>query len=248
MPNPKSKEKLLERLEELDPEEAKRALVKIYKNYLNPAFGALPKRENEIVMFQVLQDLKVFTKNPDLYSLLSTLRVTRTKARNLLYESNLRLSSDIDLEEELIEILKEPILLKDNDKVCLEVDNPLLIDHLKHELKELNHITDGSFSPDLVKLTPEAYKKLLNEKFSRISKRDLKKALVECGAEKEVTIKSVLAGVLKKVGKKVADDAGDKAGELIGDYLGDLFTSGVERANEFLTEHLGDDIDIKKEQ
>ena len=244
MGNPTSKEKLLEELNAIDQTKAKTALIKIFMHYLNPAFGALPKRENEIIMFQVLQDLKIFDKNPDLYSLLSSLRVTRSKARTLLYESNLR--KDIDLEEELLEILKNPVLLKDNDKVCLEIDNPLLIDHLKYVLKDLRYITDGSFSPDLVKLTPEAYKKILNHKFRKISKKELKKALVECGAEKELTAKSLLSGVLKKVGKKVADDAGDKAGEFLGDYLGDLFTAGFEKATEFVKNNIGKDKQLKE--
>ena len=244
MANPTSKEKLIEELNDIDVNEAKMALIKIFKSYLNPAFGALPKKENEIVMFQVLQELKIFDKNPDLYSLLSSLRLTRTKARNLLYESNLR--KDIDLESELLEILKNPILLRENDKVCLEIDNPLLIDHLKHSLKELNHITDGSFSPDLVKLTPDAYKALLNNKFSKISRTELKEALVKCGAEKELTVKSVLTGVLKTVGKKVADDAGDKAGEFIGDFLGELFTSSFGQASKFIKDNLGKEFELKK--
>jgi hypothetical protein len=244
MGNPTSKEKLLEELNAIHHTKAKTALIKIFIHYLNPAFGALPKRENEIIMFQVLQDLKIFDKNPDLYSLLSSLRVTRSKARTLLYESNLR--KDVDLEEELLEILKNPVLLKDNDKVCLEIDNPLLIDHIKHVLKDLRHITDGSFSPDLVKLTPEAYKKLLNNRFKKISKNELKKALVECGVEKELTAKTLLSGVLKKVGKKVADDAGDKAGEFLGDYLGDLFTAGFEKATEFVKNNIGMDKQLKE--
>jgi hypothetical protein len=245
MPNPTSKEKLLERLGEIDDASAKEALIKIFKNYINPAFGALPKRENEIIMFQVLQDLKIFDSNPDQYSVLSSLRVTRSKARALLYESNLR--KEVDLEEELLEVLKNPVLLKDNDKVCLEIDNPLLLDYLKHVLKELGHITDGSFSPDLVRLTPDAYKKLLNKKFSKISKKDLKKALIECGAATEITVKSILSGVLKKVGKKVADKAGDQAGELLGDYLGDLFTEGFEKAKEFVKNNIDEDKHLKEQ-
>lgn len=244
MANPTSKEKLIEELNKIDDAKAKKALIKIFTQYLNPAFGSLPKRENEIIMFQVLQDLQIFDKNPDLYSLLSSLRGTRGKARTLLYESNLR--KDVDLEEELLECLKNPILLKDSDKICMEIDNPLLIDHLKHVLKDLRHITDGSFSPDLVKITPDAYKSLLNKKFSRISEMELKKALVECGAEKELSAKSLLSGVLKKVGKKVADDAGDKAGEVLGDFLGDLFTDGFEKASEFVKTKIGEDISLNK--
>lgn len=244
MANPSSKEKLLEDLKGITPDKAKEALLKIYENYLNPAFGALPKRENEIVMFQVLQDLEIFTKNPDQYSMLSSLRVTRSKARNLLYESKLR--QEVNLDAELKELLTSPILMKNDDKVCLEVDNPLLIDHLKHVLRKEKHITDGSFSPDLVKLTPDAYKALLNYSFGKILKKELNEALVSCGAEKELTIKSVLTGVLKKVGKKVADDIGDEAAEFVGDYLGDLFTSGLDVAKNFLIENLKKDIELKK--
>jgi hypothetical protein len=245
MANPTSKEKLIEKIEALNAQDAKQALINIFKGYLNPAFGALPKRENEIVMFQALQELKIFDKHPDLYSLLSSLRITRGKARTLLYESNLR--QNFDLESELLDTLKNPVLLKENDKVCLEIDNPLLIDHLKHVLKELGHITDGSFSPDLVKLTPDAYKKLLNNKFDKISKKELKKALIECGAEKELTVKSILTSVLKKVGKKVADDAGDKAGEYIGDYLGELFDSGFKKAAEFVKENISKEVKLIEE-
>ena len=68
-------------------------------------------------MFQQLQNLKVFSKNPDQYSMLSSLRITRSKARNLLYESKLRQS--VNLDDELIALLKEPILIK-NDELYLK--------------------------------------------------------------------------------------------------------------------------------
>lgn len=245
MANPTSKEKLLEELEKIDPKKAKESLIKIYTEYLNPAFGALPKRENEIVMFQVLQDLKIFTDNPDQYSMLSSLRVTRTKARNLLYESKLR--QNVDLEAELKELLKSPILLKNDDKVCLEIDNPLLIDHLKHELRGLKFITDGSFSPDLVKLTPSAYKALLNKFFGKICKQEMNEALISCGAKKKVTVGTLLTGVLKKIGGKVANDYGDQAAEYLGEYLSDLFSGGLDKANEFVSEIIEGEAKLTKE-
>lgn len=241
MSDPISKSELLQQLGDIDPHKAKKSLIKIYENYLNPAFGALPKRENEIVMFQVLQDLDIFSKNPNQYSMLSSLRVTRTKARNILYESKLRQSDDLN--EELKELLTEPVLLKDGDKVCLEVDNPLLIDHLKHKLRELKHITDGSFSPDLVKLTPEAYKQLLNEIFGKISKKEMNEALIQCGSKKRVTVGTLLTGALKKIGNKVAGNYGDEAAEFLGDYMNDLFSGAFESAKNFV-EGISDDVEL----
>jgi hypothetical protein len=232
MSNPISKEEVFNKLNDIDNDKAKSALLKIFENYLNPAFGALPKRENEIIMFQTLQELKIYDKNPDLYSIVSSLRVTRSKARTLLYESNLR--NEQDLDQELVEALKTPVLLKDNDKICIEIDNPLLIDYIKHILRSLGHITDGSFSPDIVRLTPIAYKHLLNNKLNSVSTKELNAALIKCGATTKVSLNTLLKGTLQIVGKKVAGEAGHATGELIGDYLSDLITSAGKNAIDFL--------------
>ncbi|PLX93316.1 MAG: hypothetical protein C0621_07980 [Desulfuromonas sp.] len=237
MPNPVSREDLTRALENIDSTAAKESLAKLIECYINPAFGSLPKREVDIALFQCLQELGIFNDTPDLYSLVSSLRITRAKARNLLYEVNLRKSTTENIEDELLELLKEPVFLKDNDKVCLEIGNPLLIDHLKHTLKDLKHITDGSFSPELVKLTPDAYIALVNEKFAKVKKADVDKALIECGAKDAVNAKTIFKGVLKKVGKKVADDAGDAAGELLGNYLGDLLSTTTETVTSFLSRY-----------
>lgn len=240
MPNPVSREDLTKSLKKIDSTAAKESLVKLIECYINPAFGSLPKREVDIAVFQCLQELGIFDDTPDLYSLVSSLRITRSKARNLLYEVNLRKSTTANIEDELLELLKEPVFLKDNDKVCLEIGNPLLIDHLKHELKnlkDLKYITDGSFSPELVKLTPDAYIALVNEKFARVKKSDVDKALIECGIKKEVNAKTIFKDVLKEVGKKVAADAGDAAGELLGDYLGDLLSTTKKTVTSFLSRY-----------
>jgi len=236
MSNPLTKDQLIYKLNTVEPEKVKQAFVEFIQLYITPAFGSLPKREVDIALFQILQKLKIFDKNPEIYALLSSLRVTRSKARGLLYEANLRSSSDGNLDNELFEILKDPVFLKDNDKICLEIGNPLLIDHLKHSLKQVKRITDGSFSPELVKLTPEAYLALINKKFARVSKKDIKTALIECGAKKQISAKSLFVSVLKNIGKKVLGDANDSVGEAIGDYLGGLITHASKNVTELVEE------------
>lgn len=236
MSNPLTKDQLIYKLNTVEPEKVKQAFVEFIQLYITPAFGSLPKREVDIALFQILQKLKIFDKNPEIYALLSSLRVTRSKARGLLYEANLRSSSDGNLDNELFEILKDPVFLKDNDKICLEIGNPLLIDHLKHSLKQVKRITDGSFSPELVKLTPEAYLALINKKFARVSKKDIKTALIECGAKKQISAKSLFVAVLTKIGGKVIGDATDSVGEAIGDYLGGLITNVSKNATELVAD------------
>lgn len=236
MTNPLTKDQLINKINAVEPELAKQAFVDFIHLYLTPAFGSLPKREIDIALFQILQDLKIFDKNLEIYALLSSLRVTRSKARGLLYEANLRSNNNSNLDDELFDLLKDPVFLKDNDKICLEIGNPLLIDHLKHSLKEVKRITDGSFSPELVKLTPEAYLALINSKFARVSKEDIKKALIDCGTKKQISAKSLFLSVLNKIGKKILGDATDSVGETIGDYLSPLINHASKNVTDLVEE------------
>lgn len=56
-------------------------------------------------------------------------------------------------------LISSPIL-KDGDKVSLEIGNPYLVDYIRSELKRLGHITDGSFSNEILKMTVNAYTEL----------------------------------------------------------------------------------------
>ena len=172
---------VLERIEELSAEAVKQAFAEVLAEYLRPAFGSISKCDFDILLFMKLQELGAIQKNPNMYDLVSELRVTRAKARNLLYEAKLRAASKEELEKELKELLQKPIFLKDGDRIAIEIDNPFLTDHLRHELKSLNHITDGSFSPELVKLTQEAYLDLFEKHLPRGQKGKIVKALVEAG-------------------------------------------------------------------
>ena len=63
MSNPLTKDQVIHKLNATEPERAKQALVKFMQAYITPAFGSLPKREIDIALFQILQELKIFDKN-----------------------------------------------------------------------------------------------------------------------------------------------------------------------------------------
>lgn len=195
---------------------------------MTPAFGSISKRDVDIQLFIMLQELDIFGKNPEIYELVSKLKVTRAKARNLLYESKLRQTNKKDLDEELKEMLKTPIFFKDNDKIGIEIDNPYLIDHLRAKLKQLNYITDGSFSPELVRLTNDAFVSLFESYLPEDSKKKIHDEFVKIGAEKDTSLKGVLKGVFKKLGSKIADEAGGQIAESIGEYLGPLIKGSID--------------------
>lgn len=219
---------LVNKLRNTESEKVKQVFVELLEAYLSPAFGSMSKRDFEILLFTKLQDLDLFEQNPDLYILVSELKVTRVKARNLLYESGLRQTSVAALDEELKKFLVSPIFLQDNDKIGLEIQNPFLIDHIKAKLRKLKHITDGSFSIELLKLTPAAFIALFDSYVPEKSKKDILKTFIEMGLKKDTSFTGLLKGVLKSLGKKIADEAGGKLAETVADYLDPLLKGSIE--------------------
>ena len=189
----------------------------LLKEYIKPAYGAMSKRDFDIILFMKLQELEVIAKTPEIYDVVSSLKVTRAKARNLIYESKLRTSTENDLENELKELVSSPIL-KDGDKVSLEIGNPYLADYLRSKLRSLNHITDGSFSNELLKMTVDAYIDLFISLLPD-GREDIEKALIRSGAKKDTSLKSIVKSIVEKLAKKALGDIGDAVIDNVSDYL-----------------------------
>lgn len=221
---------IIDKLNKLDPIVAKNTFIDLIQGYITPAFGTISKRDFDILLFTKLQKLGIFNNNSDIYEIVSELKVTRAKARNLLYESKLRQTSKAELDQELMELLMTPIFLKDNEKIGIEIDNPYLIDHLRAKLKKLNHITDGSFSPELVRLSIDAFVSLFESYLPEESKDKIIEAFIKIGAVPDTSLKSVLTGAFKKLGSKIAGDAGGQVAEEVGKYLGPLISGSIETA------------------
>lgn len=150
-------------VKEIDSEKIYNALDKIVQKYTNPAFGTLSKKELDIVMFNALYELGLLDndtkdiKNLDVYKVMTKLKVTKTKAKSLIDESSLREMDNFDFEKHVKDLLEGESIIVDGNKICLEIGNPVLMEYIKSELKKGKHITDGSFSPEIVKLSVSAY-------------------------------------------------------------------------------------------
>ncbi len=219
---------VIEKIEEKNAENVKRVFKDLISSYLTPAFGSMTKRDFDILLFMKLQELNIFDSDPEIYEVVSSLKVTRTKARNLLYEAKMRNTSEQQLDIELKELIKKPILLKDNDKILLEVGNPFLIDHLRSKLKKLGHITDGSFSAELVKLTEKAYLALFESVLPNESKKQIKKTLVECGIAEDTSFKGIMSSILKKLGNKAAGEVANKVVDNTFEYLSPIIDGSID--------------------
>lgn len=147
-----------------ESDKQKDLLISFLNDYSSPSFGSMSKRDTDVALFSMMQELGIIKMNPQIYEVVSLLHVTSSKARNLIYEASLRRNNENTLDMALLDHLKAPRFLATSDKmIALEIDDPLLIDHLKFKLRNLNYITDGSFNPGIVKMPYEAYASLFGD-------------------------------------------------------------------------------------
>jgi len=210
---------------------AKEVLDLILAAYLSPAFGVLTKREIDILIFDALEKIGYIDANPTIYSLIQKLRVTKSKARQLLYERELRRMNEKDLDARVKELLKHPTIQKQGELFALEIENPLLSDHLRAKVQTLGYASDGSFSPSLVKLSDEAIVALIDALLDEKQKKEVTRAFEKLGLP-DKSFKGVLKGVLKVLAKKAADEAGSKLVEnVLGPVIDGAF-DGIKKAIE----------------
>jgi hypothetical protein len=198
----------------------------LLSSYCQPSFGTLPKSEIDLLMLESLIDIKYISKEPQVYELVSKLKVTSTKARKLIYERELRKYNENELDDKVKQILINPIIQKNGELFLFEVENPLLVDHIKNRLKSLEYLSDGSFSPSIIKLSSKAMNELVK---SYIDKKNIKKVeriLSKKGIE-QPTIKGFVVAGLKKLARKAVDDVGDDMIESTEDFLGTLLSNNI---------------------
>lgn len=203
------------------------ALQTFLEHYMSPAFGALPKAEVDLLVLQLLEDLGAVSPQPSVYELVSKLRVTRTKARSLIYSRELRSSTPAQLDQRVRALLQRPLIQKAGEVFVLEVENPLVADHLRAQVQALGYVADGSFSPSVVKLSLDAISALMESQLSKEQQAAVKEVLVAAGAP-DTSVRGVIKASLKKLATKLASDTGEALMEQASAYLKPLLEAKLE--------------------
>ena len=172
-----------------------------------------------MMVLEALEGVGYIERDPTIYKLIQRLRVTRSKARNLYYDRELRRMDTPELDHKVREALKHPLLQNKGTLLfALEVENPVVADHFRAIVQSLGFATDGSFSPSLVTLRLEAFTAVVEHFVEKEHGRKLREALIEAGAPND-SLRGVLRAVFVKLGEKTADKAGAAMIEKVGDYL-----------------------------
>lgn len=203
-------------LKKASESDLRRELERFLTDFTTPAFGALPKREAELRVFELMRSLGVLDVEANVYTLMTELKVTRTKASQLIFDLEIRTHGGDT--KRLDALVKEALIntrfTKDGDYFVMEIENPLTLAHMRDKIREIGHFSDTSFNASLVRAPLDTVTDLILELLSDKDQAAIEAALVRAGAPGKGA-KAVIKGALKTLGKKVVGEAADQMAESV---------------------------------
>ena len=183
-------------------------ITEFFEFYTTPAFGARSKSEIDLKVFELLG--KCGYMDDDYYNVSRKLKITPTRARNLLLNLELRTTAESTSDDlnNVFEYLKN-FHLKDfrEEKRFLTVYLPSLLQRemLKHLLRKANKTWDTSFNSEILKIYIDDFIDIIPDNMKKELKRekrnsDLKNTVIELlnNATVGSTIGTILSKLLNK--------------------------------------------------
>ncbi|MDD3675487.1 hypothetical protein [Thauera propionica] len=202
----------------------KAALEHLLAAHTVPVFGAAKQVEHEVAALRALKMLGALPDNADEYTLVTTLRITKAKARNLLYQDALRtLTSPRQIEDSLRALVMQPTATKYGDLILLEVPQPFLMDALRYRIRQLGFLSDGN----IARLPQRALAALIEDLVPPNERKSVADRLRRQGIEGD-DLQSLVHGLIKTAGRAAAGAAGEHLGATIAESLGTAFARGIE--------------------
>lgn len=167
-------------------------ITEFFEFYTTPAFGARSKSEIDLKVFELLG--KCGYIDDDYYNVSRKLKITPTRAKNLILNAKLRAESQLNTEEmynHFLEKIKELGYKTDsrnNSIIIFSLPDMLLREYLKFKLRTVGKIWDSSFNSELVRVSVDDFLDI-------VSDADLKRKIKRQDARNK--IKDAIVGHLK---------------------------------------------------
>jgi hypothetical protein len=211
-------------LDNLDPEKAKSALINFITQFIYPAFGSLSKKEIELLVFDLMHKTELIKPKEPLYNLMTSLRITKAKAQQLVFDINVRRYDHKALNMDFKNALKNSRFTKNGDYFLIEIEEPLLRVYFKEQIKNIGYISDTSFNSDIIRIPLDGLLELISINFiEEHEKTTIKNALIEAGAT-DSSFTGVLKSAFKKLSERVVGDAAEGITHNLGDYFSSIFS------------------------
>lgn len=199
-------------LSKLEKQELEALLGRLLTDYTAPAFGVLPKREVDLLVFRTLRDAGLIREEAALYQVMAGLRVSRSKARNLMFDLEIRQAETGALDDQVRSVIMNDSYFRDANWFVLEVENPVVQAHLREICRRARVVTDASFNPSLVRLPVSGLASVLEEFMTADQQAEVKRGLYRAGKLDDPSFR----GLMKRA---LSDLAGRFAGKVGGEVM-----------------------------
>ena len=217
-------------LNKLETSELQALLGRLLEEYAQPAFGVLPKREVDLMIYRTLRDAGVVAQDTPLYQLMADLRVSRSKARNLMFDLEIRQTQSGQLDDQVRSVIMNDSYFRDANWFVLEVENPVVQAHLREICRRARVVTDASFNPSLVRLPVSGLASVLEEFLTKAQQAEVKRGLYRAGKLDDPSFR----GLMKRA-------MSDLAGRFAGKVGGEVMYGAIGAVGEFLQPILSGD-------
>ena len=194
--------------------------------FTTPAFGAISKTEIDNLVFRLLVAAGALKEKSQIYEIARDLNVTPAKARNLLFQWQLRSMDNQDnLDKALKAALTSVRFTSNSGLLMFGVESPLVREELRSRLKSKGIFPDSSFSSDIIKVSVEHFVEFLDTLVDDATKKTIREALLKDKQIKDDSFKSLVIEAVKDVGKKAV---GQGTTELAGKLVEAIFDGDVD--------------------
>lgn len=142
-------------------------LTEFFEFYTTPAFGARSKSEIDLKVFELLRERGDI--DDDYYNVSRKLKITPTRAKNLILNAKLRAESQPNTEKMYNKFLGEIEKLgyktdsKNNSIIIFSLPDMLLREYLKFKLRSVGKIWDSSFNSELVRVSVDDFLDIVSD-------------------------------------------------------------------------------------
>lgn len=177
--------------------------------YFGQAMGSLPKSEIDLLVFNLLIDLKVISANGSIFGIARALNITPAKARSLLFQYQLR-HVDASLGDQMVATtLASANFSVDDKRLSFGIESPLVRAIIDSKLKERGVFADLSLSGEILRVPLAQFDQFIELLMGKDKADALEKALKKDGHLKDGTLNAFL----KKYGAAAASGAAGAAGK-----------------------------------
>lgn len=196
------------KIKNLKDSDAKKLLTGFMDIYLEKGFGVMNKTEIEVLLYHTFKENGLL--EGECFKDSCELRISESKARKLIYESQIKYANrnyeelNLYLRTAIGNSLKHAVFSKKGNEIRFVIEDKYLRVAMNAKLRANHHFADTSFNRDIISLDEDTFVKLINLLVPNDQKDDVCAKLTKLLDKKEKEIE--FPELLKKLGSKAFAD------------------------------------------